>query len=161
MGMSSGSSPKNKHPFHPIFTHFPMALLAVSSLWDLLGIWRGDPFWWMFAFWSIAIGLIMAFLALVTGLIDYVKIPQGGPAENAAMRHMIIMVLALLIYAGSLLLRFYSSAEAGGLLFTAMALSLAGLAVLLLGGWYGGELVYRHGVGRIEAQVDPNNDPEK
>jgi uncharacterized membrane protein len=138
-----------------------MALLAVSSLWDLLGLWRGDPFWWKFAFWSIAVGLILAFLALVTGLIDYVKIPQGAPAESAAMRHMIIMVVALLIYAGSLLLRFNSPAEAGGLLFTAVALSLAGLAVLLIGGWYGGELVYRYGVGRIEATADPDSDPDK
>jgi uncharacterized membrane protein len=131
-----------------------MALLAVSSLWDLLGIWRGDPLWWKFAFWSIAVGLILAFLALVTGLIDYVKIPQGGPAESAAMRHMMIMVVALLIYGGSLLVRFYSPAAVGGLFVTAIVLSLAGLVVLLIGGWYGGELVYRHGVGRIEVSLD-------
>ncbi|MEX2104462.1 MAG: DUF2231 domain-containing protein [Bacilli bacterium] len=64
------------HPLHPIFTHFPMALLMISLLWDILGLWQGDPFWWSFSFWSITVGLIFAVLAMVTGLI---VVDQLGP----------------------------------------------------------------------------------
>ena len=33
------------HPVHPVVTHFPMALLPVSLLGDLLGVWTDAPFW--------------------------------------------------------------------------------------------------------------------
>jgi len=158
MSKNSGLSPRSRHPLHPIFTHFPMALLIISSLWDLLGFWRGDPFWWGFAFWSIVVGLSLSFLTLVTGLIDYVKIPQGGIAETVALRHMVIVIVALLFYGGSVLFRYYSPLPESNLFVLAITLSLMGLISLLVGGWYGGELVYRHGVGRI---AEPSNHNEK
>jgi uncharacterized membrane protein len=72
------------HPLHPLITHFPMALWATSLLWDMLGVWRDDALWWSFSFWSISVGLIFSFFAMVTGLIDYVKLPQGGAEEAVA-----------------------------------------------------------------------------
>ncbi len=135
------------HPLHPIFTHFPMALLMISLLWDLLGLWRGDPFWWSFSFWSITVGLILTVLAMVTGLIDYVKVPQGGPAEGVAMRHMVIVISAAVLYVGSFFVRLSSPIPSGSQLIIAITLSFLGFVILLIGGWYGGELVYKYGVG--------------
>lgn len=73
MNANRGESRFSGHPLHPLFTHFPMALWMTSLLWDSLGLWSGDLLWWSFSFWSIAVGLIFAFLAVITGLIDYVK----------------------------------------------------------------------------------------
>jgi uncharacterized membrane protein len=136
------------HPLHPLFTHFPMALWMVSLLWDLLGIWRGDPLWWSFSFWSIAVGLIFALFAVVTGLIDFAKIPQSGSAEVIAIRHMLLVMTATILYAGSFFARLGVPIPSGIKLIIALALSVLGFILLLVGGWFGGELVYRYGIGR-------------
>lgn len=140
---------RGRHPLHAATVHFPMALLMISTLWDILGLWRGDEQWWRFAFWSISVGLIFAIAALFTGIMDYIKIPQGGPAERAAIRHMMFMVAAIALYAGSFMVRYREPVMTGGLLIIAVALSAAGLILLLIGGWHGGELVFRHGAGSI------------
>ncbi|MEX1031235.1 MAG: DUF2231 domain-containing protein [Paenibacillaceae bacterium] len=138
------------HPLHPLITHFPMALWTTSLLWDLLGLWREDPLWWSFSFWSIAVGLIIAFFAMVTGFIDYMKLPQGGPEEGVAMWHMVMVMTAAALYAGSLFFRFGTTTPSGIHLIMALVLSFLGFVSLLVGGWYGGELVYRYGVGRTK-----------
>jgi len=140
-------SNRARHPLHPVMTHSPMALLMISSLWDLLGFWRGDSFWQQFSLWSIAVGLLFAIIALFTGIMDYAKIPQGGPAEAAGMRHLMIMVVAVMLYTGSFIIRYRTPIGDGYPPVIAIALSAAGLLLLLVGGWYGGELVYRYGVG--------------
>ena len=151
---SNSEAPRRaQHPLHPFLAHFPMGLLMISSLWDLLGLWQGESMWWNFAFWSITVGLIFAVLAVFAGIMDYVKIPQGGPAEQTAMRHMMIMIVAVLLYTGSFMVRYREVVVTGNMLVIAVALSVAGLIVLLVGGWHGGELVYRHGVGSSDRQI--------
>lgn len=158
--MDKTGSSFSGHPLHPIFTHFPMALWMVSLLWDGLGLWRGDPFWWNFSFWCITVGLIFAFLAVVTGLIDYVKLPQGGPADSTAMRHMLIVIAAAVMYTGSFFFRLGMPIPTGNRLILVLALSVSGFVLLLIGGWYGGELVYRYGVGRSVTKIN-KQDPDK
>jgi uncharacterized membrane protein len=145
------------HPLHPIFTHFPMGLLIISMLWDVLGLWSGNSLWWNISYWSIAVGLLFAILAVVTGLIDFSKIPQGDAAENVGMRHMIVVILAATMYTGSFFFRFGSPVPTGIHLYGALGLSILGFILLLIGGWYGGELVYSHGVGRSNPNT-PNSE---
>src|SRR3954453_12129129 len=94
------------HPVHPVVTHFPMALLPVSLVGDLLGVWTSSSFWWSFSFYTLTIGLIMSIIALITGMIDFMAIPQNGAAERVAMRHMMIMITAIIMYSASFFMRF-------------------------------------------------------
>ncbi|MEH7083845.1 DUF2231 domain-containing protein [Neobacillus drentensis] len=135
------------HPVHPVVTHFPMALLPVSFLGDLLGVWTDASFWWSFSFYSLAIGLVMSIPALVTGMIDFLAIPQEGTADRVAMRHMIIIITAITMFTGSFFIRLGVEIPTGWRLMSSVSLSVLGLIFLLIGGWFGGQLVYRHGVG--------------
>jgi uncharacterized membrane protein len=135
------------HPLHPVVTHFPMALLPVSFLGDLLGVWTEVSFWWSFSFYTLAIGLMLSLPALITGVIDFLAIPQKGAAERVAMRHMTIMILAIMMFAGSFFIRFGVEVPSGWRLISSVTLSLLGLIFLFGGGWFGGQLVYRYGVG--------------
>lgn len=132
---------------HPFLTHFPMALLPVSLLGDVLEAWNGGGFWREFSFWCLAIGLVVSLPVFITGLIDFVSIPPGGPRERIAMRHMMVMIAAIALFAGSFFVRFGKTAPGDGILAIALALSGLGFIALLYGGWNGGELVYRYGVG--------------
>jgi uncharacterized membrane protein len=124
-----------------------MALLPVSLLGDLLGVWTGVSFWWSFAFYSLAIGLVMSIPALITGTIDFLAIPQGGAAERIAIRHMTIIITAIAMYTGSFFIRWGVEVSSGWRLISSVSLSILGLILLLIGGWLGGQLVYRYSIG--------------
>jgi len=135
------------HPVHPVVTHFPMALLPVSLLGDLLGVWTDASFWWVFSFYNLAIGLVMSIPALITGMIDFLTIPQEETVDRVAMRHMTIMITSITMYSCSFFIRLGVEIPIGWRLISSVSLSLLGLIFLLIGGWFGGQLVYRHAVG--------------
>lgn len=135
------------HPVHPILTDFPIALWSTSLLGDLMGLWQGHTVYRQFAFWAIAVGLIIAVPTIVTGLIDYAAIPQRHPALKAATWHMWIMLSAATAYTCSLIARIGHSLSSGLSIAIAIGLSVLGLCLLVIGGWFGGEMVFRHGLG--------------
>ena len=135
------------HPVHPLLVHFPIGLWSISILSDILGIWRANAFWWHFSFWCIGFGLGFGLLAAVTGLIDSMAVPQEGPQEKTLTFHMYAMLTAFALFLGSFLMRTKSPVLSGNHLVLAVSLSVLGFIVLVFGGWYGGELVYRWGIG--------------
>ncbi|GAA3325195.1 hypothetical protein GCM10020331_056070 [Ectobacillus funiculus] len=64
-----------------------------------------------FSFYNLAIGLVMSIPALITGMIDFLAIPQEGTADRVAMRHMTVIITAITMFMGSflydLVLKFY------------------------------------------------------
>lgn len=135
------------HPVHPIFTDFPIALWSISLLGDIAAAWRGQMVYREFAFWALALGLVIALPTIVAGLIDFAAIPEGHPATTAANWHMWIMLSAATAYGCSLIAhlgRFSSSRSA---IWVSITLSAVGFILLTAGGWFGGELVFRHGIG--------------
>jgi uncharacterized membrane protein len=135
------------HPVHPMLTDFPIALWSASLLGDFMGIWRGEVVYREFAFWAITLGLVMAVPTIFTGLIDYASIPQGHPALRVAVWHMSVMLSAAAAYTGSLITRIGQTAPTELSSGVAIGLSVLGLILLLAGGWFGGELVFHHGIG--------------
>jgi uncharacterized membrane protein len=134
------------HPIHPAVVHFPLGLLLSASAADLLqlaGIWSNPQF----AALLIAAGLLGGLVAMAAGLYDFARLDETIVPH--ALRHMATVGLAWLGYAVALYLRraaLTGAAEPSG---ASIAVCLASGAVLALGGWLGGELVYRYGAGRI------------
>jgi uncharacterized membrane protein len=135
------------HPLHAVLSDFPLALLGTSLLWDVIGLWRAEAVWWAISFWTIALGLVTAMLAAFAGAVDYAVIPQNHQAQGTALRHMLLMLSALSPYLISLLVRGGAAAPTGKKLFLLLGLEFAGVLLLSIGGWYGGHLVFHHGVG--------------
>ena len=151
MGEGNGSAGKGArlfgHPMHPILTDFPIALWSISLLADLMGVWHDNALYRQFAFWNIAVGLVISVPTVVTGLFDFAAIPPGHPALKAATWHMWIMLSAASAYGGSLIARIGRLSSSGTSMEIAIGLSVLGLGLLLIGGWFGGEMVFRHGIG--------------
>lgn len=135
------------HPLHAVLSDFPLALLGTSLLWDAVGLWRGEAVWWAISFWTIAAGLAAALLAALAGAVDYAAIRQDSPALGTATRHMLLMLTAVTPYLASLLVRGGARAPTGRSLFAVLGLELLGVALLAIGGWYGGHLVFHYGIG--------------
>lgn len=134
------------HPIHPALVHFPLGLLLTATIVDVAhwtGIWP-EP---QFAVWLMAAGLIAALPTMAAGLYDFAKLDEAIVPH--ALRHMGAMALAWLGYAVALYLRREGLAAATDPSTASLAASIASALLLGLGGWLGGELVYRHGAGRI------------
>jgi uncharacterized membrane protein len=136
------------HPIHPALVHFPLALWSTTWAWDVLGAWTGAQVWWQTGFWCLVAGTVMALPAAITGVMELTALEKGHPAEEIAMRHMLLMSSAFAAYLAALLVRGGPSVPEGLRVYAALALSTGGLGLLALGGWYGGRMVYEHGVGR-------------
>jgi len=138
------------HPIHPAVVHFPLALLGTSLAFDLAGLFTEREAFWSIAFWNIALGLVIAPVTALAGLVDSLQVKRGHPASRTLTLHLSAMLGAVSCYAIALVVRRGPGVPVGSVLWGTLALEVAGLGLLLFGGWLGGELVYRYGVGRVE-----------
>lgn len=138
------------HPVHPALAHFPLAFWIGSSASDLMALTTRDPVWWTVSHHAVAAGTITGALALIAGLVE-LKLRKLPPAAIVWVTvHASCMLTALVIFMVSLAWR--SSAPPP---FAAVVLSLVGSATVLAGGFCGGTLVYRFGVG-VACRADAN-----
>lgn len=134
-----------RHPLHPLFAHFPVALWTTSVAWDAFGLYAGGARWWSLAYGCLAAGLAMALPAIGSGFLELMRLAPDHPASRTATWHLGAMSGATALFLGSLLLREPWTAPRPAL--AALALSLAGLACLAAGGLLAARLVFGYGVG--------------
>ncbi|WP_323017329.1 DUF2231 domain-containing protein [Castellaniella sp.] len=134
-----------RHPLHPALVHFPIACWSLAVVSDFASPWVGEAAWR----WSailLAIGCTMALAAMMAGLMELSRIPDG-PALRDTYWHMGIMLTAFILFTARLLTGLDQlQALAPGWL--ALLLDATGFIALAIGGWLGGRLVYGHGIGR-------------
>jgi uncharacterized membrane protein len=132
------------HPLHPLLIPFPIAFFVGAFLTDLAYWSTGDPFWARASLWLVGGGLVGGTLAAVLGLIDFLSIRRAR--EHAAgWIHFIGNSTVLVLSLVSLLLRWGDPAAA--ILPWGLTVSAVVAGILVITGWYGGELAYRHMIG--------------
>lgn len=137
----------NGHPIHPMIIPFPIALWVFSLVADIIYLWRGNTIWrdWI-AFYTLLGGIVMAVVAAVPGLIDWMSITDKAVVKIANW-HARLNVIALLVFAVSFYLRTESGANlVNGSYTIPLALSVLGVVLITISGWLGGEMVFKHGV---------------
>lgn len=134
-----------RHPLHPPTVHFPIACWLVAVGADIAGIYLGMPAW-RFAAALFAIGSVMALFSVVTGLIEAAKIPEDGPMR-VVWFHMGIMSSALVAACISLFLHL-DGGEVVAISWGTYFVDALLVVCVTVGGFLGGELVFRHGVGQ-------------
>lgn len=140
------------HSIHPILIVFPLGLLSMSVIFDVIHLFSGNPVMTVASYWMLISGIVGGFIAAPFGFIDWLSIPQGTRARTIGMMHGLANVVGLVLF----IMSFFLRQGAPQLLpTTAFVFSLLGLAFALVGDWLGGELVERLGVGVDEgAHVD-------
>jgi uncharacterized membrane protein len=136
------------HPIHPILIVFPLGLLIIGLIFDLLYFATDNQAFATVAYWDIAAGVVGGLLAAVFGLIDWLNIPSGTRAKSVGMWHGLGNVVVVALFALSWWLRSGDSAHVPST--AAFILALVAIGIGAVTGWLGGELVDRLGVG-----VDP------
>ncbi|MEX2139191.1 MAG: DUF2231 domain-containing protein [Pirellulales bacterium] len=132
------------HPVHQMLIVFPLGLLGTSVIFDVVYLATTNGRWADIAFWMITAGILGGLAAAVFGLIDWLAIPKATRAKAIGMWHGLGNVVVIVLFAWTGLLRYEAPTEPS---IGAIVLSFAGVALAVLTGWLGGELVDRLGVG--------------
>jgi uncharacterized membrane protein len=132
------------HPIHPMLVPFPIVCFVGTLISDIVYAVTADMQWANFSAWLLTVGLIVSVFVVIAGLVDALGDPRILRLRPAWI-HVFgnVAALALAILDGLVHTRdAYTSVVPQGLI-----LSLLVVLILLVTGWNGWELVYRHGVG--------------
>lgn len=145
----NGSNPRSTlqvggHPIHPMLIPFPIAFFVGTLVTDIVYSQKGQIFWATMAQWLLVAGLVMAALAAVAGLTDFLG-DRRVRSLNAAWHHLIGNVTAVAIELVNLWQRLDKGPDF--VLPTGLILSAIVTLLLLYNGWRGWEMVYRNHVG--------------
>src|SRR3954470_19259417 len=133
------------HPVHPMLVVLPLGLFIGAVVFDALALWTHTAQLAVVAFWDIAAGIVGGLLAAVFGLIDWMAIPAGTRAKRIGLLHGATNVVVVAAFAIAWLVR----RNAGDVTPTTgvLLLEIVALGLGTVGGWLGGELVDRLGIG--------------
>ena len=132
---------------HPLFVHFPIALLLSFFVIDLAGSIKNKAEWRQSASWFLYLGTLTAVLTALTGWLAAGNVQHGSDVHAIMERHELIgftvagLAIILSVWRRVLGERLQHMANI-------LYLSVAGLAVtiMIVGADLGGMMVYRYGV---------------
>lgn len=126
------------HPLHPILVHLPLGGWMIAGMLDFYPAAKTEATE-RAADLALTLGTVGALGTLATGWTDWAG--ARGEARRTGLIHGLLNETAFFLNVGSILARRRQRRGLGKLLSgTALGLALAG-------GFLGGELVYRHGLG--------------
>jgi uncharacterized membrane protein len=134
-----------RHPSHPLFVHFPSALFPAALLFDVISRIDADLTFTRAAFYNISLGLGVATLAAITGLVDYLPMVGGSTKKRLGTYHLIGQAVSVSCFSVSLVIRAFDF-DATQTSWPALLFAAAGAAALAVGNYFGGSLVYRQGM---------------
>jgi uncharacterized membrane protein len=146
------------HPLHPMLIPFPVAFFVSTFACDLAYWSSGNSGWTTASLWLLGAGIIMALIAALAGLTDFLSEPQIR-GLNDAWWHAGGNILAVLIEAGNWYIRFANGSAS--VLPTGIILSAIVVCILLFTGWKGWEMVYLSRVGVAEDPMAGQSGPRR
>lgn len=132
------------HPLHAMLVPIPIVCFVATLVTDIVYWQTAAMLWADMSAWLLLAGLIVALFAVPAGLIDFLgdsRIRSLRAAWIHVLGNLAVLVLAIcneLVHTRDA----YTSVVPTGLILSALVLLL-----LLVTGWNGWTMVYRHGVG--------------
>jgi uncharacterized membrane protein len=135
------------HPLHPALVHLPVGAWFAACLLDIINRYGGQSSGFArLALYFVGAGLVLALLAVPTGIADWTEIKKEKPAWKLGLYHMIVNAIAAVVWCGNLGLRLRELDTAEPITSPILTTSVVG-TVLLIGSAYLGKLmVFDHGI---------------
>jgi uncharacterized membrane protein len=138
------------HPLHPPLTDVTIgtySFATIASIVDVTGLAdRNAAYaWWI----ALVVGLVSTLLTATTGFIEWIELEWGSSVWRTATYHLTAMLAATVAFLAAALVG-HDGYRHGNVSAGAFVLTLVGFALLTVGGWLGGAIVFVHGV-RVEA----------
>jgi uncharacterized membrane protein len=142
------------HPIHPMLVVVPIGLIIWTLVADIIYVATDDRAWYDIAYWSGIAAIVSALIAAVPGFVDFVSVARHTTARGIAIAHMVINLAVVAAFVVAIFIMMDEGALAGGALAAVVVLHAAGAALLLVSGWLGAELVYRHHLALIPEDIE-------
>lgn len=143
------------HPLHPPLTDATIGAYTVSAALGVLAALGVDEpnltkGWWL----ALIVGLIVSAPTALTGLADWLSITWRSPLWWTATWHMFSMLGATAFFALTAVFG-HDRYLAGDIGWRTLTSTLIGYAFLTLGGWFGGTIVFVHGMRVLNLVEEP------
>lgn len=145
------------HPLHVMLVTFPIALATGALGADFFWWLTGDPFFARMGRWVTGWGFAMGVGAATVGLIELLAV-RGIRSHPAAWTHGAAGFMLVAIIGANFGLRVIGGTDA--ILPWGALLSLLGMVFVSLAGWFGGKLVFEHGLGVMQAREALDSDQQ-
>jgi uncharacterized membrane protein len=143
------------HPLHPPLTDATIGAYTFAAVMAVLcqvGVSEHNTTtgWWL----ALIAGLVISAPTALTGFLDWLDITRGTPLWRTATLHLSTMLTATIVFAIAAGAGHadYVSGSVGG---ASLVLTLIGFALLTLGGWIGGAIVFTHGMRVLNLVDEP------
>ena len=135
---------------HPMIVHFPIALLIVGFLADLIGTVTKKEFFNKSGFYLLILGTLGVVAGYISGEYAGDGVTEAGALGQALELHESAALLSLWLIVGTALVRIAAvvfNKYYGAIRIIALVLFFAGVLSIARTGYYGGELVFKHAAG--------------
>ena len=133
---------------HAALNDLPAALLLAAVLFDLLGAATRRLVFRQVGYWTLIVGAIGGAAAVISGLQAEEHIDHGDAVHRVMETHEQLALLTLGVFAVLAIWRLLREQRMGSAeRSVALAVSLAGLGMLIATAVYGGRLVFDHAAG--------------
>lgn len=143
--------------------HFPIALLMVGFLFEVISFFFEKEFFRQAAFYLLLLGILSTVVSYLAGNAAGEGMEEGSLNkamelhEQAATISLWLTIITALVYAGIYFLKYNRS----WLRIIAVLLFAGVISSIARTGYLGGQLVYKHGAGVELALPDFSNPDEK
>jgi uncharacterized membrane protein len=143
------------HPLHPPLTDATIGIYTFATIAGVLSKLGVAEHTFAVAWWlALVVGLVATVPTALAGLVDWLSIEWGSELWKTATLHLSAMVTATVFFLLAAL------AGHGGYVDDAVTtgafvLTLIGFALLTLGGWLGGAIVFVHGMRVLSLVEEP------
>src|ERR1044071_7699156 len=93
------------HPLHPMLVVYPLGLLSVAVIFDIIFMITKNTVFPNVSYWMIAAGIIGGLLAAVVGFTEWLSIPNNSRAKSIGGMHGLGNLVIVLLFVGSWWLR--------------------------------------------------------
>jgi uncharacterized membrane protein len=138
------------HPLHPALVHVPVGGWIVACLIDGVRWMAGDSVALSrLALWCVGLGLLGALVAIAPGVADWSAVKKERPAWKLGLYHMILNLIAAMVWAVNFGLRLEAGHGGGGVSAPVLLTSAIGTVLVFAGAYLGSLLAFDQGVAII------------
>jgi len=137
--------------WHPIFVHFTVSTLSLSSLFFVLSfLMRSHSYHLnikMFAEWNLWLGSFFSILTAIAGWFAYNSVAHDTPSHEAMTTHRNWALFTSALFITLALWLFYTKRNFRKVHISFVFVIFIAFGLLGVTAWKGGESVYRYGLG--------------
>ena len=144
---------------HPIAVHFAIGLFLSGVVFEIIGKLKLNKFLRIAGHWNLILAFFSIGVSVATGLYAESAAPHSGPVHDMLERHeslgFVVLIIIFLMNVYNLFLKERLNPKLESLYFV---LAIAGVIAISVGPYFGGEMVYRYGVGVQEIVTEEEED---